>query len=684
MSDPIIGRQLGDYVIQELLGRGGMARVYRGYDARLQRFAAVKVIASDFSTADQAEYTERFRKEARSIARLHHPNIVGVYQFGEQNDLYYMAMVFIEGQDLRQIIREVTSRAQVIPTDQALNIVKGISAALDYAHTRGVIHRDVKPSNIMLDAENHPVLTDFGLALNTSDGTLGDTFGSAHYIAPEQAISSARAVPQSDLYSLGVCIYEMLTGYVPFDDPSAMTVAMKHLNEVPPSPRQFNPNITAAVERVILRSLEKDPSRRYESGAEFAQAFESALTWHPDDDLQKLLNASQESKSDVFKSGLKQLRTPTKPNLTPIKPPPTEPPTTVVGIEHEETSETDMASHLRSGRTGVKTSTSEMPTYSGPIPTASGTFSQPDKNRATAGSPPTSENKVVNFTAPGSRIFDPNEKHAEPAAEAVPATGNRRLPLIIGAVAIAVIVIVGIVALLSSGGTGGSGTPTAQNTSAAGGVTASPAQPVVIASEQTETGIPTTGLAMASTSTPEPTEEASVSDVPSATSMPDTDTPTPTRTSTFTATPSPSPVPPTAVPNDGADIELVYDGDQLNALNISGHTLDISQLALVQHGADDRRFNVIDWDSEFAANPVSSWPITRCYQVARFGASGNLSPLAGCSRARLAAFRYVNRDAQVWVAQDDQTTSFDVLWAETTIATCQISAGSCRFALRKD
>src|SRR5690349_5781693 len=103
MSDPVIGRQLGDYVIQGLLGRGGMARVYRGYDARLQRYAAVKVISSDLATADQEEYTERFRKEARSIARLHHPNIVGVYQFGEQPDLYYMAMVFIEGKDLRQI-----------------------------------------------------------------------------------------------------------------------------------------------------------------------------------------------------------------------------------------------------------------------------------------------------------------------------------------------------------------------------------------------------------------------------------------------------------------------------------------------------------------------------------------------------------------------------------------------------
>jgi serine/threonine protein kinase len=239
MSDPLIGKQLGDYVIRQLLGRGGMARVYMGFDERLQRFAAVKVINSDLSAVDEAEYTERFRREARAIARLHHPNIVGVYQFGDYEGSYYMAMVFIEGRDLRQILREYNDRKERVPLKDVLNIVQGIGSALDYAHTRGVIHRDIKPSNIMIDADDQPILTDFGLALSTWEGTLGDTFGSAHYIAPEQAVSSAKAVPQSDLYSLGVCTYEMLTGKVPFDDPSAMSVALKHLNEEPPPLRRL-------------------------------------------------------------------------------------------------------------------------------------------------------------------------------------------------------------------------------------------------------------------------------------------------------------------------------------------------------------------------------------------------------------------------------------------------------------
>src|SRR5258708_35759983 len=249
MYDPLLGKQLGDYVIQELLGRGGMARVYKGYDERLQRYAAVKVINSELSgSADQVEYAERFRREARAIARLHHPNIVGVYQFGEYESNYYMAMVFIEGKDLREILKEKAESSIYMPQADVLNIVRGIGGALDYAHTRGVIHRDIKPSNIMLDSENRAVLTDFGLALSTQEGTLGDTFGSAHYIAPEQAVSSAKAVPQSDLYSLGVCLYEMLAGKGPFDDPSPMSVSLKHLNEAPPPPRQIKPALAPAVD----------------------------------------------------------------------------------------------------------------------------------------------------------------------------------------------------------------------------------------------------------------------------------------------------------------------------------------------------------------------------------------------------------------------------------------------------
>lgn len=287
-NDPLIGRQLGDYSIQGMLGQGGMARVYRGYDARLDRYAAVKVIEPNLVSSDEdKEYRERFLREARAIARLHHPNVVNIFQFGQNEDetLYYMAMGFIEGRDLRQIMKEHNKQGKYMSHTQVLRILRDIAGALDYSHQQGVIHRDVKPSNIMVKDDGHAVLTDFGLALNAQEGTIGNTFGSVHYIAPEQAISSAQAVPQSDLYSLGVVLFEMLTGRVPFEDVSAMSVALKHISDPPPMPSEFNPAISPAVEAVILKALDKDPENRYATGAAFVNALEDALALSISDDV---------------------------------------------------------------------------------------------------------------------------------------------------------------------------------------------------------------------------------------------------------------------------------------------------------------------------------------------------------------------------------------------------------------
>ncbi len=276
--DPFIGRQLGDYRIIGVIGRGGMASVYRGYDVHLQRYAAVKVIGAHLVTdADHEDYRQRFLREARAIARLNHPNIVGVYQFGEIEGLYYMAMVLIEGRNLSQIMKEQAASGHLLPRQQVVRIIRDIAAALDFAHASGVIHRDVKPSNIMITADGQAILTDFGLALSASEGTIGNTFGSAHYMSPEQALSSAAVVPQSDLYSLGVVTYQLLTGRVPFDDPSPMSVALKHINEAPPSPRRYNPALTSEVERVLLRALEKKPQDRFPTGEAMASALTHAL-----------------------------------------------------------------------------------------------------------------------------------------------------------------------------------------------------------------------------------------------------------------------------------------------------------------------------------------------------------------------------------------------------------------------
>jgi len=273
-TDPLIGEQLGDYKIISLLGKGGMARVYRGFDPKLERFAAVKVIDKGLA---QPEYRDRFQREARAIAKFQHPRIVHVYQFGETEDVYYMAMVFIDGRDLAHLIREARAQDQLIPVPRAMRIISDMAEALDYAHEQGVIHRDVKPSNIMVTPEGRGVLTDFGLALSVSEGTIGSTFGTAHYIAPEQAVSSANAVPQSDQYSLGVVAYQLLTGRVPFDDPGITNIVLKHLNQPPAAPSSVNPLLPPGIDDALMRALEKSPEARYPNCRALVAALEEVL-----------------------------------------------------------------------------------------------------------------------------------------------------------------------------------------------------------------------------------------------------------------------------------------------------------------------------------------------------------------------------------------------------------------------
>lgn len=298
----LIGRKLGDYTIVEMLGQGGMAHVYKGLDANLQRYAALKVIETrTLPTEEEPEYRERFLREARAIARLSHPRIVGVYQFGQTDDqLYYMAMHFVPGRDLRFILKDYIRRGKRPGSRHILRIIRDIAGALDYAHRHGVIHRDVKPSNIMITQDGSAILTDFGLVLTSSEHTLGNAFGSVHYVAPEQALGSDKAVPQSDLYSLGVVLYEMMTGRVPFDDKSSMSVALKQVQEPPPLPRSLNSDISIAVEDVILTALDKSPENRYQTGAQFVTALENALMSGSGDDTQDVHHFDSKSRPIVL------------------------------------------------------------------------------------------------------------------------------------------------------------------------------------------------------------------------------------------------------------------------------------------------------------------------------------------------------------------------------------------------
>ena len=275
-TDSLIGRQIVNYRIDRLLGRGGMARVYYGWDVALERPVAVKVIDARYQ--DIPAYAERFVQEARAVATWRHENIVRIYYAGQEEGLYYFAMEYVDGLDLGELLAQCAADQELVDHQDVLFVGRAVASALDYAHAQGVVHRDVKPTNIMISAEGRVVLTDFGLALDVERGSLGEVFGSARYIAPEQARSSASAVPQSDLYSLGVILYHMLTGTVPFDDPSPTSVALQHCTLPPPPPRTVNPDLSEEVEVVLLRALNKVPEERYPSGAALMDALEAALT----------------------------------------------------------------------------------------------------------------------------------------------------------------------------------------------------------------------------------------------------------------------------------------------------------------------------------------------------------------------------------------------------------------------
>lgn len=301
-GDTLANRQLDEYRIVALLGQGGMARVYLAEDVRLGRRVAIKVI--DRPYREERAYVERFEREAQAIARLEHPHIVRLYRYGETSRLLYMAMQYVEGADLGAILDSYRREGRLMPPRDALAIVRDVGAALDYAHQKGVIHRDLKPSNILLSLDGQAYLTDFGLALLATTKTLGQTFGTPHYISPEQATSSDEVLPQSDLYSLGVILYEMFTGTLPFSGGGPLEIALRHSNEPPPDPRQRRPDLEPAVAGVILKAMAKAPAERYQSGAALAHALERALSGRPVTTVVAPSRSLTERVTDVYDSGL--------------------------------------------------------------------------------------------------------------------------------------------------------------------------------------------------------------------------------------------------------------------------------------------------------------------------------------------------------------------------------------------
>lgn len=271
----MIGKRLsGRYKILDMIGGGGMANVYLAHDMILDRNVAVKMLRLDLTNDE--EFIRRFRREAQSATSLNHPNIVNIYDVGEEDDLYYIVMEHVDGQTLKQYIQQYAP----LGVEETIRIMRQLTSAIAHAHQNHIVHRDIKPHNILVDHDGTVKITDFGIAMALSATSITQTnsvLGSVHYLSPEQA-RGGMANKKSDIYSLGIVMFELLTGRLPFSGESAVSIALKHLQSETPSVRRWNPAIPQSVENIVLKATAKDPFHRYNSVDEM------------DDDLRTSLN----------------------------------------------------------------------------------------------------------------------------------------------------------------------------------------------------------------------------------------------------------------------------------------------------------------------------------------------------------------------------------------------------------
>lgn len=274
----MIGTVIGGYHIVELIGAGGMAEVYKGYEHSVDRFVAVKVMQPYLG--DDETFRQRFEIEARTIALLEHPAVLPIYAYGNQDGRLYIAMRYMPDGSLTQRIKSDGPA----PLKIASTWLTDMASALDYAHQNGILHRDLKSDNVLLDQHGNPYLADFGLVklIHDSRGLTGPLIlGTPGFMSPEQCLGETELTPASDQYSLGVVLFYLLTGQLPFEHSASLTILHMQITQPPPSPRALRPELSALAEQVILRALAKQPEERFESCMALADAFRKAIPTHP-------------------------------------------------------------------------------------------------------------------------------------------------------------------------------------------------------------------------------------------------------------------------------------------------------------------------------------------------------------------------------------------------------------------
>jgi serine/threonine protein kinase len=285
-TNQLLGQNLGNCVLERLIGYGGMGAVYLAQQSRPRRTVAVKVLMPELLPKTEGAYTEflaRFRREADAIAALDHVNIIPIYEYGEQEQIAYLVMPYVTGGTLRQLL----AKRGKLPISEAVSIIEQAASALDYAHSHGIVHRDLKPGNILFHADGRLLLTDFGIAKVVNESpiadqtslhtltTTGTIIGTPEYLSPEQATANP-VDGRSDIYSLGVVLFQMLSGHVPFTGATPVAIAVKHAMEEPPSLTQLNSAIPTSVEEVVRKALAKKPEDRYATASDLARAFAQA------------------------------------------------------------------------------------------------------------------------------------------------------------------------------------------------------------------------------------------------------------------------------------------------------------------------------------------------------------------------------------------------------------------------